>query len=196
MISFAFPAATHDFTFTFVFDCFFFSFLRLEHYSDWLCTWRIDEAAWTEFLFKIHGDCLGWLGKNSWELVFYYMQSFKPWGLADICCFKFRPFSPLTILSSSGHGGWFERRKAEQRQTTHSIMHVCEFVSSYYCVALFYTVINKEMNQIFFGSLAKFYTSSILYIARKVYHLLIVLYTVAWFFLFLYRPLILSAVCG
>ena len=74
----------------------------------------------------------------------------------------------------------------------------CMCVNLYHptIVLLCFTVINKEMNQIFFGSLAKFYTSSILYIARKVYHLIIVLYTVAWFFLFLYRPLILSAVCG
>ncbi|XP_020155017.1 uncharacterized protein [Aegilops tauschii subsp. strangulata] len=39
---------------------------------------------------------------------------------------------------NSCHGGWFERREAEQRQTAHSVMHVCGFVSSYYCVALFY----------------------------------------------------------
>lgn len=159
MISFAFAAATHDFTF--VFDCFFFSFLRLEHYSDWLCTWRINEAAWTEFLFKIHGACLGWLGKNSWELVFYYMQSFKPWGLADISCFKFRPFSPLTILSQVQvtvdglRGG---RQSRDKRR-----IPSCMCVDLYHrtTVLLCFTVINKEMNQIFFGSLAKFYTSSI-----------------------------------
>ncbi|KAM3193473.1 hypothetical protein ACQJBY_070220 [Aegilops geniculata] len=81
-------------------------------------------------------------------------------GLADISCFKFRPFSPLTILSQVEvtvdglRGG---RQSRDKRR-----IPSCMCVDLYHptTVLLCFTVINKEMNQIFFGSLAKFYTST------------------------------------
>ena len=58
--------------------------------------------------------------------------------------------TPSLGLLIVDHGGCFESREAERRQPVHSAL------------LSFTVIINKEMNQLFLGSLANFYASSVL----------------------------------